>query len=83
MQLKNAIKKMSKVGEVKIDGMQAWVSNGGSTISVRAQKDWRDETKTEVVSISKTNDVAVENDPINANCYVTFYDNLTQAMRYF
>lgn len=85
MQFNNAIKKMKKVGEVTVDGLQAWVKRGGETLAIRGQKDWQDETKTVVVSIHVTNTTAVENDsnPMNGNCYTTYYDNMAQALKYF
>ena len=90
MTLTNALKKLAKAG-LTIESTKTWdgeshiVKYGGQTLAFYSLPDWQDETKIviDLINITDSERLAADTNMMNGNCYTTYYDNFTQAIKSF
>lgn len=86
MKTSNAIKKLTKMGvELTISEDQKRIEArfGDDLLTIHSQIDWQTKTHLVLSSISSTNTrlLSADTNMMNGNCYTTYYDNLTQALK--
>jgi len=78
MKLVNAIKKLSKYGEVRVNGQEHSTIINGIEVSFMVNGRIEDDYGITCINVRNIND---ENDSMTDYCAGTFCDNLTQAIR--
>ena len=78
MTVKNAVKKLSKLGKVEINGMQAWVIYGNREISFCSNGGWGEDRTVVAIRVRGLSD----HDDIQSDyCAGSFYDTITSAIK--
>ena len=79
MTVKNAIKKLSKLGTVEHNGQQGWVHYKGWSVSFLSNGAWSETTN---ITCEKARRLDDHNDIQSDYSAGSFFDNLTQAVRF-
>jgi len=90
MKLVNAIKKLQAAG-LTIESIKTWdgeshtIRYGDYILEFYSLPHWVDETNIVIdcISITDIERRNAETNPLNHNCYTTYYDNFTRAMKSF
>lgn len=88
MKLKTAIKRIEKTGLKLTEEKngQYWVYYGGETLAFYAVEDWENpegDMVIDLINLTFTDQLKKDKNPMNGNCYTTYYENLKRAMESF